>query len=492
MEENGNNPTPQENENMQIPPFSETDGEDFAPQAKEINPKSPSFTKGKWLFYTCLLLAASILLTYTLTAAVWRRAYTEKLLEQQQIIAGLSQAEPSIAENFEILNAILQEYSYYADTMDGNAMLEAAYKAYVAASGDTYARFYTEEEYEEIARSNQAELYGVGIGVIEYQFNAGNNAQLGFCIYDIYDGSSAIDAGIRIGDFVCGVEVDGQIKSVTQMGYTAAANAIRGAENTTVKVEIYRPDGQGGGEILSPIELVRHKFESRSVRESVLESDPTVGIVKVFSFDLKTPAQFKSAVESLKGRGVTQFVFDLRGNLGGDLQSIKAIMSYFLQKDDVILEAINNRGDVAASYRVEAVTHTDPLYADCSVSESEIGMYADLDMVVLCNKSTASAAEVFTATMQDYGLAKVVGTQTFGKGIMQTTRAISLLDSKGYIKFTTHAYQTKRGTSYHGVGITPDHVVELSGEARELPLLLLSQEQDNQLKTAVQILTDQQ
>ena len=113
-------------------------------------------------------------------------------------------------------------------------------------------------------------------------------------------------------------------------------------------------------------------------------------------------------------------------------------------------------------------------------------------MVVLCNESTASAAEVFVATMQDYGLAKVIGTQTYGKGIMQSTRRVALADAAGYIKFTAYAYQTKRGTSYHGVGITPDHVVELSAAAKELPLLLLEQEQDEQLKTAVQILTDQQ
>ena len=115
-------------------------------------------------------------------------------------------------------------------------------------------------------------------------------------------------------------------------------------------------------------------------------------------------------------------------------------------------------------------------------------MYANLKMTVLCNESTASAAEVFTATMQDYGLAEIVGTQTFGKGIMQSTRRVSLGDTVGYIKFTTYAYQTKRGVSYHGEGINPDHRVELSDEAKKQPLLLLGQDQDEQLKTAVQIM----
>lgn len=502
MEENNNTPTPQENEDAQIAPICETQTNhqedfpkiEFFESEDEPEQKKRESTLGKWLFATCLLVAAAILLTYTLTAAAWRRAYTEKLLEQQAVIQGMSVEQSPIVENFEILNSILEGYSFYAETMDENAMLEAAYKAYVAASGDAYAQYFTEKEYQEILRSNQAELYGIGIGVLEYYFRMKNDTsdQLGFYIYDIYEGSTARTQGIQVGDWVYAVEIDGVMKTVTELGHIGAANAIRGEENTTVKIWVYRPDGQGGGEIISSGELTRMKFETKSVHQSILESDPTIGIVKITSFDLKTPTQFKRAVQALKDQGVEKFVFDLRGNLGGDLQSIKAIVSYFLQKGDLVLEATNREGAVAESYRVEAITHLDPTYADCDVAEEEIGMYADLDMVVLCNGSTASAAEVFTATMQDYGLAKVVGTQTYGKGIMQSTRQISLVNSVGYIKFTTYAYHTKRGVSYHGVGITPDHVVDLSDASKEVPLLILGQEHDEQLKTAVQILTDQQ
>ena len=111
-------------------------------------------------------------------------------------------------------------------------------------------------------------------------------------------------------------------------------------------------------------------------------------------------------------------------------------------------------------------------------------------MTVLCNRSTASAAEVFTATMQDYGLAKVIGTQTYGKGVMQSIKAIPF-DGEivGYIKLTTHSYHTARGESYHGVGITPDIAVELSEEAKTYALRLLPQELDAQLQTAIYSLT---
>ena len=125
-------------------------------------------------------------------------------------------------------------------------------------------------------------------------------------------------------------------------------------------------------------------------------------------------------------------------------------------------------------------------YSSCNVLESEIGMYADLDMVVLCNGNTASAAEVFTATLRDYGLAKIVGETTFGKGIMQSFLPLSILgDYSGYIKMTTYAYVTKCGETYHKIGIVP-HVEEaLSEEAKQYNFYVLPQEKDNQLLAAL-------
>ncbi len=493
-ENNENTPTPQENENIQSADAGSNASENEALAEPIDASEKPSPKKGAFawsvrqiVFLTCLLLVTAILLTYTLTAAAWRRAYTEKLLEQQEIINGLRGSASSAAENLQLLDAILDAYSYYADTMDRETMLEAAFKAYVAASGDRYAQYYTEEEYQEIMRSNNAELYGVGIGVISKTFlvEGEDSERLGYYIYDIYDGSSAATAGIRIGDWVYAVQVDGVTKTVSELGYSAAAAAIRGEENTTVTVGIYRPN-DNGGEFFER-QLTRRYFETKSVHFDVLESDSKVGIVKITSFDLKTPSQFKNAVNELLRQGVQRFVFDVRDNPGGDLRSIKAVMSYFLKEGDLILESINRKGEVVTSYRAEAISYEGD-YADCSVAQEELGMYADLNMAVLCNESTASAAEVFTATMQDYGLAPIVGAKTFGKGIMQSTKRIPFGDMVGYIKLTTYAYQTKRGESYHDKGILPDCKVDLNEEAKKQPLLLLPQSMDAQLNTAAQLL----
>ena len=113
-------------------------------------------------------------------------------------------------------------------------------------------------------------------------------------------------------------------------------------------------------------------------------------------------------------------------------------------------------------------------------------MYAKLDMVVLCNENTASTAEVFTATLRDYGLAETVGVTTFGKGIMQSFIALSDYGNfTGYVKMTTYAYVTKCGVTYHDIGITPTETVELSEQAKEYHFYVLPQAVDNQLQAAI-------
>ena len=293
----------------------------------------------------------------------------------------------------------------------------------------------------------------------------------------------SLDAGIAVGDYIYAVERDGVFETINAIGYDQALAAVRGEEGTTVGLKVLREE-EGAFSYLD-FSVTRRQFETLSVRYKLFQDNAEIGIVSISGFDLTTPHQFKEAVNALLAQGVKHFVFDVRNNPGGDLQSIKAVLSYFLQEGDMVLSAIDRDGNVAATYTVEETSLTGD-YAGCSVAREEIGMYADLDMVVLCNENTASAAEVFAATMRDYGLAEIVGMTTFGKGIMQTTRPIRFNDELvGYIKLTTYAYVTKCGESYHDVGIAPDVGVDLSEEAKKYPLSLLPQSMDQQLQTAV-------
>ncbi len=430
----------------------------------------------------CVLLVIVMLLTYAFTAEAMRRSYTAKLAEQQKLIEQLKSEGYSEAQNFQLLNTFLELYSYYSDTMDDAAMMEAAFKAYVAASGDDYARYYTEEEYLAMHEQNVGDYCGIGVTVTNTSVEINGQSYLGFRVSYFAEGSSGVEVGMAVGDLIYAVERNGSMETVNSIGYDAALQAVRGEEGSTVRMMVFRKIGED----YTPMEftLIRRKFETLSVRSSLYEQDPTIGIVAISSFDLTTPKQFKQAVNGLLEQGVDHFVFDVRNNPGGDLQSIKAVLSYFLKDGDLILSAIDKDGKVAASYHAEAKELTGD-YASCSVAPEELGMYADLDIAVLCNKATASAAEVFTATLRDYGLATLVGKTTFGKGIMQTTMRIPFRNLVAYIKLTTHAYVTQCGESYHGSGVEPHISVEQGKEAEGYSPIDLPQSLDQQLKTAV-------
>ena len=231
--------------------------------------------------------------------------------------------------------------------------------------------------------------------------------------------------------------------------------------------------------------VTRRKIVSSSVYSHVCENDATVGIVKITGFDYNTPAQFCDAVDALRAKGIKKVVFDLRYNGGGALLSIVAVLSYFLDDGDVIMSTQSSNGDTEV-LTVGVVSGLKGDKAACNVSRDDIGKYKDLEVAVLCNGSTASAAELFTATFRDYGLGKIVGTSTFGKGAMQTTIDLSYFGYEGGIKLTTDMYFPPCGESYDGIGITPDVVVEIDEALYGKNIYEITDAEDNQLGAAIE------
>jgi len=468
-----------------------TSGETGAP-AETPNPekKNRSVSLRLAIPVLCLVLVASILLTWTFTSLAAQKTRLSQLDSQKNYYESLIAANKNEkGDAFAILDAMLKAFSLYADDLDEKAMTEAAFKAYVEATGDVYARYYTEEEYAELTAESNGDFCGIGVTVVQSGFTFEGSEKKVYRVIEVYEASPAIEAGIRAGDLVYAVKIEGVWKTIGELGFDKALLAMRGEEGTDVEVMFLRESG----ETVERLErtLTRRKLETHSVRSELLESDPTVGIVHITGFDMTTPGQFKSNVNKLLDAGVEHFVFDVRNNPGGDLQSIVAVLSYFLNEGDMVISAIDKDENVAGTYTVTEHTFTDR-YAGCSVAKDEIGMYQDLDFTVLCNENTASAAEVFVATLRDYREEKgfragnIVGKTTFGKGIMQTTRRIPFADGTvAYLKLTTHAYVTKCGESYHGIGIEPNVLVELSEEAKKQPLSLLKQSEDAQLLAAV-------
>ncbi len=428
----------------------------------------------------CVAVAFSVIFSYVLASSFMRNRYAGAILAQQQELAKYQ----DVGE-LALIAAMLEKYSYYADQMSEEEMIDAALRAYVAETGDRYAAYYTKEEYENL-KSGSDSYDGIGASTIQGSVNYNGVIYQGFAIDFFYGNSPAQNAGMRRGDFIYAVKVDGVYRSVESLGgYEQALEMIRGEEGTTVQLAVLRLVDEMR---YLPIEftLTRALISNPDVFFDRKDGDPTTALVSIRRFDLETPRLFRSIVDQLRAEGVSHFVFDVRDNPGGDLQSIKAILSFFLKKGDLVLQSIDRNGQVARSYYVEPTAFTDE-YKHCSVREEDIGIYSDLDMVVLCNGNTASAAEVFAATMRDYGLAKLVGERTFGKGILQMFFDLSSISPyEGYLKLTTHAYLTKCGETYHEIGIAPDEglQVALSQEASGYSLYDLPEALDNQLQVA--------
>ena len=208
--------------------------------------------------------------------------------------------------------------------------------------------------------------------------------------------------------------------------------------------------------------ILRGYVTEQTVMYHVYALDSTVGVVKITGFDRATPNQLFAAVQDLLDGGCTRLVLDVRNNLGGELQAICSVLDYLLPSGPVI-RTIDRNGNEEVIYRSDAKA-------------------LDVPMAVLVNGSTVSAAELFCSALQDYDKAVIVGTQTYGKGSMQTIRRLS--DGSG-LSVTYRYYCPPFSDNYDGVGVTPDVVVEPAGAMLEKNIYKITDEEDNQLQAAV-------
>lgn len=417
---------------------------------------------------TCIaLVLAAVMATYTVCMGAFKQTIAEQNLVQSKYYP------------FELFQAFLSDFSM--EELDEQEMIEAALKAYVAATGDKYAAYYTAEEYALLTESNAGDSEGIGINVINDEAVVNGQTYKAFRVINVSENSPAREAGVQVGDMVYAVGLGEDAELVSALGYDVALTKLKGGAGTEAKFLVFRPTDDGYETVEFTVE--RAKVITTSVYHHVSAQDESVGIVKIVQFDLTTPTQFSRAMDELLDAGCEKFVFDVRYNPGGDLRSIEAVLSYFLEKDDVIIRTVDATGTEQIS-RVKEISYTG-IYASCSVSAADIGKYRGLDAAVLCNESTASAAELFSATMRDYGIAPLVGTTTFGKGSMQSIFDLTPYGYGGALKMTTAMYYSAKSEGYHGVGLKPDVEVALSEEAAKKNIYVLTDEEDNQLQAAL-------
>ncbi len=450
---------------------------DEAEASGEKPPKAPRRVSLTTFICTAVsLVLVAVMLTYTLCNA----AYWSRLADiRQQLAEKGENDETQLSYELRLLEQIFSEISF--EELNDEEIRTAVLKAYVNATGDRYAEYYTLDEYAAILSDMGGESQGIGINIIDSEVDIGGVTYKALKIINVIKDSPAMKSGLNFGDFIIAVGTLEEYTTVSQLGYDMALKQLQGVKDTYAEFIIYRPSEEKS----IPFSILRDKFETSSVMYRKADSavGENIGVIKILEFDLTTPTQLDSAIEALKAEGCDKFVFDVRYNPGGALVSIVACLSRFLSEGDTVI-SVKNKAGVGSVTNVGVVEGTD----GCNVTAADIGKYKDLNMAVLCNGSTASAAELFVANFRDHALGEIIGTKTYGKGSMQTP--INLLSSgcAGVLKITTHMYYPPNGESYDGIGISPkpECTVELSAEAGKLGVYdIMGTEKDNQLVAAV-------
>ena len=322
------------------------------------------------------------------------------------------------------LNAIdsVLESFYFGDVDDETAK-DNIYKAYLSSYGDKYTMYYTADEYKALKESTNGKFYGIG-AVCQL------SGEGGVLLVDVYDNGAGYQAGLRSGDRV--VNVDG--RDVTDMELSSAVALIKGDKGTSVTLEVIR-----GTERLT-FSAVRDAVEAKTVSYTLLDNN--IGYLSISQFEEVTTKQFKAAVEDLQSQGMKGLVIDIRNNPGGLLDTVVGMLKYMLP-DGLIVYTEDKQGN-RKEYKGQ--------------DNDEF----NLPLAVIVNGNSASASEIFAGAIQDYGKGTIIGTQTYGKGIVQTVKPLT---DGSAIKFTIAKYFTPKGQDIHGKGVTPDMVVEYDTDA---------------------------
>ncbi len=442
--------------------------------------KTRKISLGAFIISAVALILAAVMTTWYFSYGFYRSKLSE-VADGGVVVVGDSEA----VSELELLSAIFETYSYH--DLDDEEMADALLKAYVASTGDRYAEYFNAEEYEAFIESAMGNTEGIGINIIYTTVTFEGIEYKALKVTNVTRESPAMKAGLLVGDLVFYVGNDVKTReSVTYLGYDEALSKLKGESGTKAEFTVLREKADGSYEEI-PFSVTREAITSDSVLHHLCETDKSVGIVKIIGFDYTTPTQFSRAVDELLDAGAKKFVFDVRYNGGGDLASIVAVLSYFLDEGETIISTVNKQGK-GSEMKAAVVNSYSGDAAGCNVSREDIGKYKDLRVAVLCNGSTASAAELFTATFRDYNIGKVVGTTTFGKGSMQSILSLEYFGLEGALKLTTNMYFPPCGESYEGIGIVPHVEVELDEALKNKNIYEFTDAEDNQLQAAIETL----
>ena len=343
----------------------------------------------------------------------------------------------------------IEKYFYFYE-QNGNSeeqLIDSALRGMMAGLQDPYAAYYTQEQYEELLAEDAGDYQGLGISVASPD-------ERGSLVLDVYADSPAAAAGMQNGDII--TKVNGvAVANMPMEEYLALFSTEDGVPD---QLEILR------GEELVEVTVLSGQVHVERVAYEILEGD--IGYIHISEFSGSVAADFWNAATAIRSAGVTDLIIDLRNNPGGGLTEVLGV-AYHLIPEGQLIATIKSKTEAAQVYRSQGTERI------------------EMRMALLVNGGSASASELLAGALQDHGIAVVVGTQTYGKGIVQSY--LRLKGNAGWMKLTTDAYYTPNDVCIQDVGITPDLVVELPQELASLPIEMLDHAQDTQLQAALEL-----
>ncbi len=353
-----------------------------------------------------------------------------------QFARGDKGQEEQVDAKIQELNKYIDQY--YLFDYEEEDVENGIYKGLMAGLGDIYTGYYTPEEYASFMESSNGTYSGIG-AMLSQDYNTGI-----ITVVRAFEGSPAAEAGMQTDDILYKVEGE----EVTGKDLSLVVADLKGEEGTEVTLSILR----GTDEM--ELTMERRNIQVPTV-EYRMETDQ-IGYISISEFDDVTQEQFMSALEALEGQGMKDLIIDLRNNGGGLVDVTCAILDRLLPEGMIV--------------------YTEDKYEERQEQISDAEHYFEGKMAVLVNGNSASASEIFAGAIKDYGVGTLIGTQTFGKGIVQSLFPLS---DGSAIKITVSRYYTPAGNNIHEVGIEPDIVLEFDKEA----------EGDNQLEKAIEVLS---
>lgn len=370
----------------------------------------------------------AVLLLAAAAAALWFTGDGPDSLKSAAKVAGISQIIDSV----------------YMGEIDEQKLEDSMYAGLMAGLEDPYSRYYSREECEEEDRSNAGEYEGLGV-VLGQMKDTGE-----VVIVQCYDGGSAAEAGVQAGDIL--YAVDGE--SVEGKELSEISDAIQEKEEKDVVLTLGRSQADGSEQRMD-ITVTKGPVEMNYVSGEMLGDG--IGYLAITQFTGVTSEQFQETYQSLKDQGMERLIIDLRDNPGGLLDAVCETLRQILPEGMIVY--MEDKAGNREEYTCDGET---PI---------------DIPLVVLVNENSASASEIFAGAVKDHGVGTLVGTTTFGKGIVQTYYR---LGDGSEIKLTTAKYFTPNGNNIHGTGVEPDVQVEASEDG----------ETDVQLEKAVEVVKE--